>query len=390
MITPFRSDHVGEPEGWRGGSQALRRPTRPPTLRSRPDRVLVGIAALTALVTIAGIRQGCAGAGHADPEASGAAVEVEAVALDSALAGTLVLPGRIKARQEVVVSARLAGRVTALLAREGDRVRAGQPLARFDAPEARRALGAAHREFDSATLSAEVARRQQARIESLYVARVAAQREFELAGSERRSAEARLEAARAALENLQAALDVSAPFDGVVARRGVDPGADVQPGTPLFVVRSAGGTEIVVPVPEAAVAALPRARFAFQVGEGEWRPATLARLEGMTDFTTRTRTAHLVPVGDLTPEPGAFARVRLESADLPDPRPPLLPLTSVVRRGALTGGYVVEGDRAVLRWLKLGREEGGSVEVLSGLFPGERVVRSAAGLADGSRVKVRS
>ena len=390
MTTRTPSGHAEELGHWRGATQTLQGLTRLRMAHSPLDRIAVGTAALAVLATMAVILQGCSNAVGAYRETTAAAVEVEAVALDSALAGTLVLPGRIKARQEVVVSARLAGRVTTLAAREGDRVRAGQLLARFDAPEARRELGAARQDYDSAMLSAEVARRQQARIESLYVARVVAQRDHELAGSDRRSAEARLEAARASLENLQAALDVSAPFDGVVARRSVDPGADVQPGTPLFVVRSSGGTEIVVPVPEAAVPALPRTRFAFQVGEGEWQPATLARLEGMTDFTTRTRTAHLVPVGDLAPEPGAFARVRLESADLPDPRLPLLPLTSVIRRGALTGGFVVEGDRAVLRWLKLGREEGSSVEVLSGLFPGERVVRCAAGLADGSRVKVRS
>ena len=123
---------------------------------------------------------------------------------------------------------------------------------------------------------------------------------------------------------------------------------------------------------------------------GDWQPATLARVEGMTDFTTRTRTAHLAPAGDRSPEPGAFARVRLESAGLPGPRLALLPLTSVVRRGALTGGYVVDGDRAVLRWLSLGREQGDAIEVLSGLFPGERVIRHAAGVADGARVRVRS
>jgi len=352
-------------------------------------RVAAVTTALALPVTLAVMVQSCGRAVQADADVPRAIV-VEAVTLDSTLAGTLVLPSRVKARQEVVVSARIAGRVTALAAREGDRVRAGQLLARFEAPEARRALDAARREFESATLAADVAQRQQARIESLYVTRVVAQRDHEVAASDRRSAEARLETARAALANLRAAVEVSAPFDGVVARRSVDPGADVQPGTPLFVVRSADGIEIVVPVPEAAVAALPRARFAYQVGDGDWQPATLARVEGMTDFTTRTRTAHLAPAGDRSPEPGAFARVRLESAGLPGPRLALLPLTSVVRRGALTGGYVVDGDRAVLRWLSLGREQGDAIEVLSGLFPGERVIRHAAGVADGARVRVRS
>jgi multidrug efflux pump subunit AcrA (membrane-fusion protein) len=189
---------------------------------------------------------------------------------------------------------------------------------------------------------------------------------------------------------MEAALEVRAPFAGVVARRHVDAGADVQPGTPLFTVRSSEATEIEVPVPEAALPALEGARLAYQVGDGGWRPAHLARVDGMTDFTTRTRTAHLVPAGGPAPEPGAFARVRLESVRLPDPSLPRLPSTSLVRRGSLTGAFVIEEGHAVLRWLKLGREQGGMVEVLSGLFPGERVARIAAGLADGVPVRVES
>jgi hypothetical protein len=110
----------------------------------------------------------------------------------------------------------------------------------------------------------------------------------------------------------------------------------------------------------------------------------------MIDFTTRTRAAHLVPAGPPAPEPGVFARVRIESSDLPDAPVRMLPASSIVRRGALTGAFVIENDRAVLRWLKLGREQADAVEVISGLWPGERVARDAAGLSDGVAVRARS
>lgn len=317
-------------------------------------------------------------------------VPVETVTLDSTAGGTMVLPARIKAREEATISARAAGRLTTLLVSEGDRVRAGQSLARFDAPESRRALVAARREREAATLAWDVARKQQARMDSLFGLQVASARDRELAENELHAAESRYEAAQSELESLEAALEARAPFDGVVVRRHVDPGADVQPGAALLDVRSAEGVEIFVPVPEAAVAALGKARLSYQAGEGPWRPARLTRLEGMTDFTTRTRTAHLVPAGPPAPEPGVFARVRLESPDLPDAPVRVLPATSIVRRGALAGAFVIENDRAVLRWLKLGREQAGAVEVISGLWPGERVARDAAGLADGVPVRVRS
>lgn len=359
--------------------------------RSAPTARIWNDLGVIALAALAGWSiSGCGSASrHAAKSANAARVEVETVVLDSSTTGALILPGRIKAREEVLLAARMAGRVTRLPVHEGEAVRAGEVLASFDAPESRRALAAAQRELEAATLGYEVARRQAARMDSLFASGVAATHDREVAASAGRSADARLEAARSTLETLDAALTIRAPFDGVVARRFVDPGADVSPGAPLMALRSAGGTEIVVPIPEAALPAVDAGRFAFQVGAGAWRPARLSRLEGMTDYSTRTRTARLLPDGGSVPEPGAFARVRLESPKLPDPPLPLLPATSIVRRGSLTGTFVIEADHAVLRWLKLGREQGGAVEVLSGLFPGERVARVAAGLADGSPVRVR-
>ncbi len=379
------------PEGCRSrrpaASDARFRRAAVPTHRSSLSHP---IPATAAAVLMGLALSGCGATGREARAPAPPAVAVQTVVLDSSAVGSLVLPARVKAREEVVVGARVAGRVTVLLASEGQRVRGGQPLARFDAPESRRALEAARREFEAATLGAEGAGRQQARMESLLVARVAAPRDREVADAAAQAADARLESARAGLENLAASFEVRAPFAGVIAQRHVDAGADVQPGTPLFTVRSTDGTEIVLPVPEAALPALPGAQLAFEVDGQGWQPARLLRVDGMTDFSTRTRTAHLAPAAGSGPDPGAFARVRIESPRLPDPPLPLLPSTGIVRRGALTGAFVIADGRAELRWLRLGREQGGQVEVLSGLLPGERVARFAGGLADGARVRIES
>ena len=58
----------------------------------------------------------------------------------------------------------------------------------------------------------------------------------------------------------------------------------------------------------------------------------------------------------------------------------------MVRRGALTGVFVAEENRAVLRWLRLGRREGDRFEVLAGLEAGDAVIQVAAGLVDGATV----
>ncbi len=64
-----------------------------------------------------------------------------------------------------------------------------------------------------------------------------------------------------------------------------------------------------------------------------------------------------------------------------------MPESTLVHRGELTGLFVVRDGQAWLRWVRPGRAEGGEVEVLAGLWPGEEVVVSPQGLADGTRVR---
>jgi multidrug efflux pump subunit AcrA (membrane-fusion protein) len=52
-----------------------------------------------------------------------------------------------------------------------------------------------------------------------------------------------------------------------------------------------------------------------------------------------------------------------------------VPLQAIVRRAEMTGLYVLSPDgKPLLRQVRLGRSEGGQVEILSGLMAGERVV----------------
>ena len=67
-----------------------------------------------------------------------------------------------------------------------------------------------------------------------------------------------------------------------------------------------------------------------------------------------------------------------------------LPVSAVVERGQLRSAFVVEDGRARARLLTLGREQDGTVEVLSGLEGGETVVSEPpTGLRDGGLVEVR-
>jgi RND family efflux transporter MFP subunit len=379
--------------------KSLSVPTNLAGLRPAARAVLAGAAVAAVALAAAG----CGPRPHGRAERAGGSgaprpVTVLRVEADGA-GGGLVLPARIAAREEVTITATIAGRLTALPLAEGRAFAEGATLARFEAPETRDALAAASAAVEAAGLRLELARTQETRLDTLYAERVAALRELEIAREARRTAEAAEAEARAVDTALRAGAEVVAPFAGVVVRHHVDTGVTLGPGQPVLDIRSAGAVEIVAAVPEAAAAMLRGARVEFQVGEGEWRPASLARVDGMTDFSTRTRTARFrsAAPGE-APEPGAFARVRiLAPAGMPvvtgpggsaasTPRSSIVPTRCLVRRGGLAGVFVVQEGRATLRWLRLGRTDGASVEVLAGISPGEEVVVDPGDLEDGTPV----
>lgn len=334
-----------------------------------------------------------AGCGHA-PETPAAdsrpPLTVRVLHAGGGAGAPLVLPARVTAREEVTITARLAARLTALPLREGDAFRRGATLATFDAPETRAALAGAEAGLAAATLQRDLARRQEARIESLLALRVAAVRELEGAQADRRAAEAGWAQARAQVDGFRSGATLEAPFDGVVVRRHADVGVTVGPGQPLLDVRSGETGDVAVSVPESELARLSRTHAEFQVGDGEWRPAALVRVDGMTDAATRSRTARFRPAGGAAPEPGAFARVRLApAAGVPHRATALtVPASALVRRGELAGVFVAEDGVAHLRWLRLGRDEGAAVQVLAGLSPADAIVADPANLSDGRAVKV--
>jgi hypothetical protein len=66
-----------------------------------------------------------------------------------------------------------------------------------------------------------------------------------------------------------------------------------------------------------------------------------------------------------------------------------MPADAVVRRGQLTGVFVLETDTLRLRWVRLGERRGDAVEVLAGLSGDVRLVRRPAPqLADGQPARV--
>jgi RND family efflux transporter MFP subunit len=211
----------------------------------------------------------------------------------------------------------------------------------------------------------------------------AARRRAEAA--EARVGEAEAEAARAEVQ--LAYSRITAPGPGLVVEKSVEVGDLAMPGKPLLRIDDPAGYRLEAQLASSDAASVRLGQAVpVSVGSLGALPARVGEIVPAADPATRTITVKL----DLPPAPGVrgglygTARFTVGQAERL-----VLPLSAVVERGQLTGAYVVEADRARLRYVTLGPRRGGGVEVLSGLGAGERVVVEGAGrLRDGAPVEV--
>ena len=174
------------------------------------------------------------------------------------------VPGRIEAneRQVTRIGASVTGRVTELLVEVGDRIKAGQPLARVASPE----LTQAQMAFLRAHSNAGLAERAVDRARQLFQADVIGAAELQRRESELSVARAEMRAlsdqlkllgiSGAPLEALrdQGALQSHAPIlatqSGVLLERKISNGQVVQPGDHLFTVADLGNVWVSGALPE--------------------------------------------------------------------------------------------------------------------------------------------
>lgn len=313
-----------------------------------------------------------------------APVKVSAYAPIRLSGGDLQLSGIVSARQTAMVSTRLMGVVDRVLVKQGDRVAKGQLLVRISSDDLRAKQAQAQAQIAEAEAAVRNARRDHERFQTLREQNSVSDKELENVALQSTSLQARLQMARQGLKEVEALLayaHIRAPFSGVVVQRLIDEGSTSAPGMPLLALEQTGELNVTATLPEA---------YTPHVAVGTPVEVTIKSL----GRTLPGKVAELSPSASLTggqynlkvslPEdgrqgllPGMVAGVRLAGA-LPQGGDAALRVeaASVVRREQLTGLYVLGGDdRAILRWVRLGQEAGGQVEVLSGLRPTDRVIR---------------
>jgi RND family efflux transporter MFP subunit len=294
----------------------------------------------------------------------------------------LVLPGSVRAYYEALILARTSGYVRSWLTDIGARVKKGQLLAEIDTPEVDEQLRQARADLAVAQANFQFAQTTDERWRALLATdSVSRQSADSAAGdaSAKKAALASAEANVARLGNIESFKHVLAPFDGVVTSRNTDIGALINAGqgNALFSVADMRKLRVYVLVPQLYAAELAPgviADLSFPERPGKVYPAQVVRTAAAIDPNSRTLQVELLEdntSGELFP--GAYVQVHFKFAHGIETL--RVPANSVLFRSTDLQVAVVGADhRVTLKSITTGRDFGTSLEVLTGLAPGDDLI----------------
>jgi RND family efflux transporter MFP subunit len=296
----------------------------------------------------------------------------------------LTLPGNTMAFIDTPIYARTSGYLKKWYFDIGAHVKQGDLLAEIDTPEVDQQLRQARADLATAEANVRLAGITAKRNVDLMKTNSVSQQVRDNAVGALDADEAIVhsrEADVARLQQLQSYEKVFAPFDGVVTARRIDIGALIDAGaasptSELFHMAALNTLRIYVAVPEVYAAAARTdspVTVTFEEYPGETFPGTVKRNSNAIDAASRTLNVEVdVDNGGGKIMPGAYGFVHFsmasQAANFTIPANALL-----FRREGLQVGIVRDG-KALLVSVKIGRDYGDKVEIVSGLGPDDRVI----------------
>ena len=273
------------------------------------------------------------------------------------------------------ITAQAGGRLKQLLVKVGDRVGAGQAVARMEATQAAQAQ-----------IQLADAKTNFARMDELYKVGGVSKAQWEQAKSA-------VDQAKLAYGNAAENTVLRSPISGFVTAKNYDNGDMTSPQLPVVVIQQIAPVKAVIGVSEQYYSYLRKGAAATlsvdALGEETFSGVVTNIFPTLDPVTHTVSTEIEVANKDLKLRPGMYARVHLdfgtkEALTVPD---------KAIVRQAGSGAryvYVFSGGKAVYRAVELGQQQGDLYEVVSGLNAGDQVIISApSNLKNGLSVKLR-
>ena len=325
-------------------------------------------------------------------------IELSAIDMATAhvveLTSGLPISGALKAVNSAIVKARVPGELQGLTVREGDRVEAGQVIARVESTEYADRVRQAQQQADAAKAQVEIAQRQvdnnAALVRQGFISKTAADNSL----ASLNTAQANHRAAQAGIDVLRKSLAdtvLRAPISGQVSQRLAQPGERVAPEARIVEIVDLSRLELEASISPADSVAVRVGQQALLRIEGVAQPvaATVARINPSAQAGSRSVLIYLTVAAQPGLRQGLFAQGQLATETQ---RALAVPLNAVRTDKPLPYVQVVEGDRIAHRTVQTGvrgQVDGELWVAVQGVADGARLLRGAAGVVrEGTQVKL--
>lgn len=302
--------------------------------------------------------------------------------------------GSLDPEWQAQVAAKVDGRLEKVYVHEGDRVEKGQVLAILEQMDTDANLLSAKGSFLDAQTSLRKAETDLARYEKLYATGAVSQQVVDDYRFARDNAAAKLEAARGSLQGMEskaAGTVVTAPADGIVAKRFYQEGYYAKAGTPLFAIADISMLKTTIHIPEGQVTGVKvgnEADIALPAYPGKKLVGKITRIAPVADLPAHTFAAEVSVDNSEGLLAGVYANVSL----IGEPREQVLtiPMHAIVMRDDQQTVFVADAQGVVQRRvLALGYSDDKVAEVVSGLDEKDTIVVEGHNkLREGSRINL--
>jgi RND family efflux transporter MFP subunit len=324
------------------------------------------------------------------------------------MASTVTVVGNLIGAATVDAVPRGQGRLDAVYVKLGDPVRRGQAIAKIEDREIVEQIRQAEATYNvsQATIrqreaDLKLAQNNLERSRSLYERDLLPRQTFDDTDARYQAAQAQLELAQAQMAQSRARLDelkinlsntvITAPVDGFIGKRTLDPGASVGVNTSFLSVVDIRTVRLVINVVERDLRRInlgTPVEVEVDAYPGENFHGRVARLAPVLDPATRTAQVEIeIPNGNYRLKPGMYARARFTVERRENAL--VVPTPSVVDLQGKMGVWVPggEGDTAMFTPVTVGIEQQEFTEVSSGVSEGQKVISTgAAALRPGDRI----
>ncbi len=320
----------------------------------------------------------------------------------SGASSEIALPGNTQAFDDTPIYARTSGYLKQWFVDIGQHVSKGQLMATIETPELDQQLQVSQADLKSAQADLNLAKTTSERYQNLLKLNSVSQQETDVAVSGAAAKRAAVEAAEAnvrRLSQLQSFEKIYAPYSGIVTQRNTDIGDLINAGSSsttntakeLFHIASVNQLRIFVSVPEVYAPDIHNgdtATLTLDEYPGQDFTGIVTRNSGSIDLSSRTLNVEV----DVTNHnekllPGAYVfvhfKIPVQSRELSIPSDTLIFRAQGLQVGLVRNGHVH------LQTITIGKDNGKSVEVSTGLSANDKVILSPSdSLAEGQPVTI--